>query len=149
MAKKLESNLKMGLKNEDAERRMRQGDNHIEGANPPNWLVIYIKMVTDPFSLLLWALIVLSIIGFILLNDSNQILLAVILFVTINSCALIAYGYEKKIYSDMDGLKKLIPQFTTVVRNGTHQTILARNIVKGDIIVLRSGEKSPADVRIT
>ena len=111
--------------------------------------MIYLKQVSDPFSLLLWALIALSILAFLLMEDMNQLLLAIILFITINSCAGISFYYEKKSRNDMDILKKLIPNFATVIRNGTHQTILAKKIVKGDIIVLKAGERSPADIRIT
>ena len=84
-------------------------------------------------------LLVLAIVGFVALNDSNQMLLAVILFLTINSTAIVAFYFERKSFDDMVALQKLIPQFTTVIRDGVHKTIMMRKVVKGDLVVLQSG----------
>ena len=84
-------------------------------------------------------LFVLAIVGFVALNDSNQMLLAVILFLTINSTAIVAFYFERKSFDDMVALQKLIPQFTTVIRDGAHKTIMMRKVVKGDLVVLQSG----------
>ena len=52
---------------------------------------------------------------------------------------MIGFYYEKKSYKYVDTMQKLIPQFTTVIRDGAHQTVMVRKVVKGDIVVLKPG----------
>ena len=44
-------------------------------------------------------------------------------------------------------LSKLLPTITTVRRDGREQQIIADEIVPGDIILIRMGDKLPADCR--
>jgi hypothetical protein len=51
--------------------------------------------MSDPFSLFIWFIIILAFIGYPILNDSNQLLLAILLIVTILSGAMISYGFVR------------------------------------------------------
>lgn len=48
----------------------------------------------------------------------------------------------------MKALKKILQPECTVVRNGKQETIPAKEVVPGDVLVLESGDSIPADVRI-
>jgi sodium/potassium-transporting ATPase subunit alpha len=48
----------------------------------------------------------------------------------------------------MKSIKSLIAQDAAVIREGKQQIILANDIVVGDIVVLTSGDRVPADLRI-
>ena len=42
-----------------------------------------------------------------------------------------------------------IPKQVTVIRDGTEMTILGKNLVVGDVVVLRTNDVVPADIRLT
>lgn len=48
----------------------------------------------------------------------------------------------------LEGLKKLLKTEAIVIRNGKHEIIEDKDLVVGDIIILKEGEKIPADARI-
>lgn len=59
-------------------------------------------------------------------------------------------GISQQIKADksIDGLKKLSAPNAKVVRDGKQITIPTRNLVPGDILILESGDKVPADARL-
>ena len=62
--------------------------------------------------------------------------------------ALIGYLQESKAVRAIEALAKTIKTESVVIREGRKQTLSAAEIVPGDIIVLKSGDKVPADVRM-
>jgi sodium/potassium-transporting ATPase subunit alpha len=48
----------------------------------------------------------------------------------------------------MASIGSLLPDECIVIRNGTHTSISALDLVPGDIIVIKQGNKLPADVRL-
>lgn len=48
----------------------------------------------------------------------------------------------------MDSFKNLVPQYATVIREGEINTISAENLVVGDIVDVKFGDRVPADIRI-
>lgn len=48
----------------------------------------------------------------------------------------------------MDSFKNLVPQHATVIREGEIHTISAENLVVGDIVDVKFGDRVPADIRI-
>ena len=48
----------------------------------------------------------------------------------------------------MNSIKTLIAENATVIRDGEQQTIPAKEVVVGDIVLLSMGDRVPADVRL-
>lgn len=48
----------------------------------------------------------------------------------------------------MESFKNLVPQFAIVIREGEINTISAENLVVGDIVEVKFGDRVPADIRI-
>lgn len=48
----------------------------------------------------------------------------------------------------MDAIKNFLPEKTRVRRNGNVDTIIASELVPGDVVYLKLGDKVPADCRI-
>jgi P-type E1-E2 ATPase len=48
----------------------------------------------------------------------------------------------------MDALKEMLSLQALVRRNGRTQQVSAEDLVKGDIVLLQSGDKVPADMRL-
>lgn len=72
---------------------------------------------------------------------------SIILFVVIVN-GLVSYWQERKAEESLNGLKQLMGQEAIVLSNGMQEKIPAKELVKGDVIVLRAGDVVPADVRL-
>ena len=55
---------------------------------------------------------------------------------------------ERKTEKALDALKDLASPRAVVIRNGEEQRIAGRDVVSGDIIVLREGDRVPADATV-
>ncbi|MBL7142536.1 MAG: HAD-IC family P-type ATPase [Candidatus Pacebacteria bacterium] len=71
------------------------------------------------------------------------IILAVLLF-----NALVGFTQEYRAEKAIRALKRMVVHFATVVREGALLKIPARELVPGDIILLREGDRIPADARL-
>ena len=47
----------------------------------------------------------------------------------------------------MASITSMLPEHCLIIRNGRSETVLASEIVPGDIILIKAGNKLPADVR--
>ena len=75
--------------------------------------------------------------------DSFVILLTLLLN------ASLGFWQERKAEHDVKALRQLTVAEATVVRSGTAARIAARELVVGDLVRLGSGDKVPADLRLT
>jgi len=90
--------------------------------------------------ILLAATIISAVIGEI---TDAAIILAILI---IN--ATLGFTQEFKAEKAMEALKKLAAPKARVIREGKQEGILAEKLVPGDIILLESGDKVPADARL-
>ncbi|TYZ57510.1 hypothetical protein PybrP1_004353 [[Pythium] brassicae (nom. inval.)] len=125
-----------------------------EGLNrlsPPKQTPEYIKYfreLTGLFSLLLWFGGALCIIIYILQGDPNNLYLGIVLFLVVTITGTFSYFQNRKSSNLMESFKNMMPTVTTVVREGKSQKIDATQLVRGDIVVLKGGDKVPADIRV-
>ncbi len=66
--------------------------------------------------------------------------------VIISGC--FSYYQEAKSSAIMESFKNLVPQYATVIRDGQKHTISAEDVVVGDIVEVKGGDRIPADIRI-
>ncbi len=131
-----------GLSQEERQKRLTdQGYNEIEARQQTKrW-----KKIAKHFTDLL--MIVLIIASFLKFASSEYIEGSIILFVVIVN-GLVSYWQERKAEESLNGLKQLMGQEAIVLSNGMQEKIPAKELVKGDVIVLRAGDVVPADVRL-
>ena len=48
----------------------------------------------------------------------------------------------------MNSIKNLVAEDASVIRDGKHQTVPARDLVVGDVVTLTMGDRVPADLRL-
>src|SRR3989304_735342 len=138
----LDANPEAGLTDQEAARRLEKyGLNRLVLESEIRFFSILREEVTEPFILLLIGVGVLySVWGS--LTDS----LTIIAIVTI--LVLVEVWNEFRAKRSIASLKKLASPTTIVLRNGQPQEVQTTLLVPGDIILLKPGQRIPADARL-
>jgi sodium/potassium-transporting ATPase subunit alpha len=116
-------------------------------AQIPEWLK-FLHTQTGFFSLLLWFGAILCFIGFGLKKEQDNLYLGIVLSTVTLVTGIFEYIQESKSSQLMESFKDMMPTETTVYRDGEPKTINALDLVVGDVIDIRAGDKIPADVRV-
>lgn len=106
----------------------------------PAWLKLLLQF-NQP---LLYILLIAGVVKAFLGSWTNA---TVIWGVTVLN-AIISYVQEAKAEGAIASLAKAVITETTVLRDGQTLQVPSRDLVKGDIILLTSGDKVPADLRL-
>lgn len=117
-------------------------------ATVPAWLQFF-HHLTGFFSLLLWLAAALCFLGYGL--DSKQVenlYLGIVLAAVTVLTGMFSYYQDAKSQAVMAGFKNMLPPETIVVRDGSDGNIPAREVVPGDIVKIRTGQRIPADIRV-
>jgi Ca2+-transporting ATPase len=131
-----------GLSDEEARKRLEQyGPNELtEGQR-----VSPLKIFFDQFKSFL-IIILLVAIG--LSAVLGQAIDAIVIGVIVLFASGLGFIQEYRAERAMEALKRMAAPLATVIREGEEHEILAREVVPGDIIVLSTGDRIPADARI-
>jgi len=140
--KQFDSPLESGLSAEEiAHRAQTYGWNELpEKAGQPAWLRFLLQF-HDP---LLYILLIAGAVKAALGSWTNA---GVIWGVTLIN-AVIGYVQESKAEGAIASLAKAVTTQTTVLRDGQTLQIPSQDLVPGDIVLLTSGDKVPADLRL-
>ncbi|OGG93491.1 hypothetical protein A2609_00260 [Candidatus Kaiserbacteria bacterium RIFOXYD1_FULL_47_14] len=139
--KELQTN-EAGLRADDAVRRLKEdGPNTLPETKPDGYLIIFLRQFQSPLIYLLFA----ASVAVFLLGEvaDGSIILAVLLF-----NAVVGTIQEGKAQNTLRALKRYVETMATVMRDGTEISIPDYEVVRGDILVLREGEKVSSDARI-
>ncbi|KAF8774486.1 Sodium/potassium-transporting ATPase subunit like protein [Argiope bruennichi] len=82
-------------------------------------------------------------------HSLDKVYLGVLLILSTIIVCSFSIIVERKSKQVLESLRDLYPQFAVVLRNGEKWRIRARDIVVGDIVVLKQGDYVPADIRIS
>ena len=75
-------------------------------------------------------------------------LLLVTKIMIVYSIILCLFSQEAKSSRIMESFKNLVPQEAHVMRGGERYTINAEEVVVGDLIFVKGGDRVPADIRV-
>ncbi len=131
-----------GLSLEEAQKRLLQiGPNRLPQAKKSTALKIFLNQFKSPliYILLFAGIIVIFLKEYV---DMAVIWGAIILNV------VIGFFQENKASQALEKLKHVIHLKARVVRQGHYQEIETEGVVPGDIIILKPGDKVPADGRL-
>lgn len=131
-----------GLSAREAARRLElYGPNELPQRRGQPWWVALGRQFTHPLALLLWAAAALSI-G----SGSTELGIAILAVIVLN--AVLAFWQESQAEHAVEALGRFLPQRVWVVRDGQRRQIPARELVRGDVLVVEEGERIPADARL-
>jgi len=126
----------------------QNGYNKIESEDEEKWYDIVIKSFFDPFSLILMAIIFISVFTDVLMVEQKSYAKIIILSLIILVSGTIHFIQDFKTKKSMKELKDLVSNSISVIRNGIEEEISLTDIVTGDIIKLSAGDMIPADLRV-
>ncbi|MHA1220896.1 MAG: cation-translocating P-type ATPase, partial [Candidatus Heimdallarchaeota archaeon] len=133
---------KNGLTGKEAkEKHYRLGSNKLPEEKPISKIKILFEQFKSP---LIYILVIAGIITLVLQDWTDS----VVIFAAVFLNAGIGYFQENKTSEILSKLKKVVRDKAIVVRNGQEKEIRQSNLVVGDVVVLRSGDKVPADGRL-
>src|SRR3990170_3048713 len=128
-----------GLSEEDATRKMgEEGYNELPSQKKHSILAILINILLEPMLLLLLGS---GLIYLVLGEENDALMLIFFVFVVIG----ITFYQERKSERALEALKNLSSPRALVIRSGKQNRIPGREVVRDDIIVLREGDRIPAD----
>jgi len=148
----LDSSLTRGLTSGQAEEALRRdGPNELEKPPKPTLRMLFAAQLTGFVIVLLacaaLASIVVSFTG-PKKADALSYTTAEAIFVIVVINAGISAWAEHKAGDALEALSKMTQASTTVLRDGREVKIQASAVVRGDIVVLRTGDVVPADLRL-
>ncbi|XP_053482710.1 sodium/potassium-transporting ATPase subunit alpha-1b [Ictalurus furcatus] len=119
----------------------------------PEW-VKFCKQMFGGFSMLLWTGALLCFLAYgilVAMEDepvNDNLYLGVVLSAVVIVTGCFSYYQEAKSSKIMDSFKNLVPQQALVIRDGEKSMINAEDVVLGDLVEVKGGDRIPADLRI-
>ena len=143
----LQTNMEKGLSSVEVKKRQEEtGFNELKQAKKKSLFVKFLEQFKDfMIIVLIIAAIVSGIVG---VAQGEGITDTIIILIVVIANAIIGVAQEAKAEKSLEALQKLSGHEAKVVRDGNIQTIPARELAQGDIVVLDTGDFIPADLRI-
>ncbi|OCN04490.1 haloacid dehalogenase [Erysipelotrichaceae bacterium MTC7] len=121
--------------------RATYGKNEIEEVKgEPTWK-LFLGHFTSMMAILLWFGGLVAIIA-----DMPELGIAIWLVNVING--LFSFWQEFQAGKATDALKKMLPSYARVIRDGKDQQILTEELLPGDVMLVEEGDKISADARL-
>lgn len=126
---------------ESNERLIRYGRNLLARTNEKNLLFTFLSLFREPMLLLLIAA---GLISVALAELIDGLLLLFTIFIIVG----ITFYQTRKTEKALEALSELTMPLALVIRDGIEKRIPSSEIVPGDLIVLREGDRIGADARL-
>jgi P-type Ca2+ transporter type 2C len=140
--KKLQVNEKIGLKPLQIDlKRKKHGLNQVTHEKKLSPIKIFLEQFTNPLVYILLAAILISL-------AIQHFIDAIVILIIVILNAILGFSQEYKAEKALELLKKMAAPHARVLRNGHTRMIDATELVPGDILILETGDKIPADARI-
>jgi Ca2+-transporting ATPase len=131
-----------GLTTAEASRRLAEyGPNELQAARRISpWAILFEQFK----SVLIIILLVATALSAFLGHGIEAIAIAVIVLFAV----LLGFAQEYRAERAIEALRQMAAPTATVLRDGQEVEALARDLVPGDVVLLRAGDKIPADVQL-
>lgn len=131
-----------GLSHEEAKHRLVQfGPNELAEKERVSPWAIFLEQFKSVLIIILLSAIALSAI----VGDVKESV--IIAFIVLFACGL-GFIQEYKAERAMEALKRMAAPMASTIRGGREAEVPARELVPGDIIILKTGNRIPADGRL-
>lgn len=140
--KDLNVDLRLGLKEEEVtERKIKYGENKLATEKKLADFRIFLNQFKNP---LIYILVVAFLVTLFLKDYIDSIVIAIAVLLN----AILGFFQERKASNVLELLRKAATPVAIVLRDGVLKEIFASEAVVGDIVLLKEGDRVPADVRL-
>ena len=122
-------------------RKKKYGPNELPKEKPLARITIFANQFKSP---LIYILIFASAISMTL----NEYVDSIVIFGAVIVNTIIGYIQENKANEALTKLRELVLHNTLVIRNGNEKQVASNELTIGDIIIIKVGNKIPADARL-
>ncbi len=149
-----------GLSSAEAtDRLLKYGHNELTAEKKTSpWVLFFNQFKSSLIIILLFAVALSVVIGVLKMTGilegeggtglAEEITDAIIIFIIVVACVLLGFIEEYRSEKAMDALKKMSAPTATIIRDGEEDEIPASELVPGDVVVLATGDRVPADLRL-
>ncbi|MDD5093837.1 MAG: calcium-transporting P-type ATPase, PMR1-type [Dehalococcoidia bacterium] len=131
-----------GLSSSEAKRRLDQfGPNELVAKKKESPLKLLLEQFTN-------FIVVILIIAALVSGMIGEWVESIAIIAIVILAAVLGFVQEYRAGQALDALKKMAAPTASAIRDGTEQEVPANELVPGDIVVLRTGDRVPADMRI-
>jgi len=131
-----------GLSTEEAKKRLTEyGLNELQKEKRASPIKMFLEQFTD-------ILIIILLIATALSIALGEIVDATVIFAIVLATAILGFVEEHRSEKAVEALKKMAAPSAMVLRDGKEIKVPASEIVPGDIVLLYTGDKIPADARL-
>lgn len=130
----------IGLSSAQATKKLQEfGFNELKAGDSLSAIKILIRQIKT--NIVIYLLFITAIISLFLGKSITSYVIFIVIFIVVITGFIQEYKAEKS----LQALKQMLVAVIRVVRGGKEQEIPSREIVPGDILILRLGQKIPAD----
>ncbi|XP_061675680.1 sodium/potassium-transporting ATPase subunit alpha-3b isoform X2 [Syngnathoides biaculeatus] len=155
VCRKFQTDIVQGLTNaKAAEVLLRDGPNALTPPpTTPEW-VKFCRQLFGGFSILLWIGAILCFLAYAIQAATeddpagDNLYLGIVLTAVVIITGCFSYFQEAKSSKIMESFKNMVPQQALVIREGEKVQINAEEVVAGDLIEVKGGDRIPADIRV-
>ena len=142
VAARLGTSPASGLDGREAERRLGEyGANELTAAKPASaW-----RLLLDQFKNVLILILLFAVGLSALLGHATE---AVVIAAIVLLAALLGFTQEYRAERAIEALSRMAAPTAAVLRGGEELSIPARELVPGDVLLLRAGDRASADARL-
>jgi Ca2+-transporting ATPase len=138
----LETDVSKGLAEKQVEKhREKFGENTLTAKKTQGPVIRFLLQFNQPLVIILLAATLVTLF-------LQEYVESVVIFGVILINAIIGFIQESKALKAIDALSRAMVSEALVIRDGERQKIPARDLVPGDIVLVQSGDKVPADMRL-
>ena len=142
VAEMLQTDPKQGLGLSEANNRLQKfGENTMSVKKEKSLVISFLLQFKQPLVLIL-------IIAGSITSMLQQWIDTGVIFGVVIANAVIGFIQERKADKAIQALARIVKSENIVIRNGEKTRLLSSEIVPGDMVQLRSGDKIPADMRL-
>lgn len=144
------SEQEKGLSSSERQSRLKQhGPNALTPPAQKSEIVKFLEKLFDFFACLLWFGAILCFISYGLQRQVDNLILGIVLASVVTITAIFSYLQDAKASDLMAKFANMVPTETVVYQDGEKTKCNAEELVVGDVIFVKFGDRVPADIRVT